>query len=150
MSTSPLLSESLENYLEAILHIVEEKHAAKPRDIAKALSVSNSSVTGALRTLADKALINYAPFEVITLTEQGAQIANNIVKRHKVFHDFFVNILAIEEEEADEVACRMEHAVTPVVLERFTQFLDYVERSPIGGARWTPPAGFARKMKENE
>jgi DtxR family Mn-dependent transcriptional regulator len=46
MAESMTLSASLEDYLEAIFHIVAEKQAARVKDIAKRLSVNNSSVTG--------------------------------------------------------------------------------------------------------
>ena len=37
--TKPKVSESLEDYLEAIFHIVAEKQAARAKDIAKRLKV---------------------------------------------------------------------------------------------------------------
>ena len=57
---SAVLSASLEDYLKAIFRIVAVKQAARAKDISARLNVSNSSVTGALRTLADRGLINYA------------------------------------------------------------------------------------------
>ncbi len=69
------LSASLEDYIEAIYHIVEEKLVARSKDIATRLDVSRASVTEALRALAKKELINYAPYEAITMTEQGRKIA---------------------------------------------------------------------------
>jgi DtxR family Mn-dependent transcriptional regulator len=62
------LSASLEDYLEVIAHIITEKQVARAKEIAAALKVSRSSVTEAFRSLAKKGLINYAPYEVITLT----------------------------------------------------------------------------------
>jgi DtxR family Mn-dependent transcriptional regulator len=61
MSPVDELSASMEDYLEAIYHIVTAKQAARAKDIAKRLDVNNSSVTGALRTLSEKGYINYAP-----------------------------------------------------------------------------------------
>lgn len=136
------VSASQENYLEAIYHIVTEKKAAKPRDIANALGVNNSSVTGALRILAEKQLINYAPFEVITLTAEGEAIGIDIAQRHAVFHSFFVDVLSIDEEEANQVACKLEHVISPAILERFTAFLSYIEDHPLGTSKWKEKNGF--------
>jgi DtxR family Mn-dependent transcriptional regulator len=136
------LSESLENYLEAILHIVDDKQAAKPRDVARKMKVSNSSVTGALRSLAEKGLINYAPFEVVTLTPAGRAIAETMAQRHGIFKDFFVNVLSITPPEADRVACALEHVISPQILERFVSFLKHVEKEPLGNARWIEGQGF--------
>lgn len=69
------LSESLEDYLEAIYHIVSQKQAARATDISKRLNVNPSSVTGALRSLADKGLVNYAPYDIVTLTAEGSVAA---------------------------------------------------------------------------
>jgi len=54
VQTRNVLSASLEDYLEAIYHIVQKKQAARAKDIVQRLRVKNSSVTGAMRALADK------------------------------------------------------------------------------------------------
>jgi DtxR family Mn-dependent transcriptional regulator len=136
------LSASLENYLEAIHHIVAEKHAAKPRDIAKKMQVNNSSVTGALRALAERELVNYAPFDVVTLTPSGSKIAENIVRRHEALSDFFVKVLGIDQSAADESACKMEHEISPLILERFIQFVEFMELCPRRGVSWKEDLGY--------
>lgn len=140
MILTDTLSASLEDYLEAIFHIIAEKQAVRPKDIAKRLKVSNSSVTGALRSLADKKLINYAPYDVITLTPDGKTAAKDVIRRHEVLSDFFVRFLAVEERDADRAACQMEHSIPKVILERFIQFAEFIEVCPRGGAKWI--AGF--------
>src|SRR6056297_3653538 len=87
------LSASLQDYLEAIYHIVQKKGAARVKDISERLEVSNPSVTGALRTLADKGLVNYAPYDLVSLTEDGNRVAEAVVSRHEALHDFFVSVL---------------------------------------------------------
>jgi DtxR family transcriptional regulator, Mn-dependent transcriptional regulator len=140
MSSTDSLTASLEDYLEAVFLIITEKQAVRPKDIAKKLKVSNASVTGALRSLADKALINYAPYDVITMTPAGKTIAKDVVRRHEVLRDFFMKVLAVDTPDADEAACRMEHSIPKVILERFISFAEFVEVCPRGGAKWI--AGF--------
>jgi DtxR family Mn-dependent transcriptional regulator len=130
------LTASLEDYLEAIFRIIEEKQAVRAKDIARRLNVSNPSVTGALRSLADKELIAYAPYDVISLTPKGKAAATDIARRHEVLRDFFVNVFAVEEQAADEAACRMEHSIPKDILERFIRFAEFVEICPRGGAKW--------------
>ena len=60
MGSVQALSASLEDYLEAIFHIVAEKKVARAKEIAEALQVSRPSVTGALHALAERGLVNYA------------------------------------------------------------------------------------------
>lgn len=131
------ISESLENYLEAIFHIVAEKNAARAKDIAERLKVTGASVTGALRTLADKGLVNYAPYDIVTLTPHGKKLAADVVRKHEALRDFFVRVLTIDEEEADETACKMEHAVSPAILKRFIEFVKFVDSCPLAGTLWT-------------
>ena len=58
MDRIELLSSNMEDYLEAIFHISKEKQAARAKDIADRLMVNKSSVTGALRSLSEKGLVN--------------------------------------------------------------------------------------------
>ncbi len=128
------LSASLEDYIEAIAHIVHEKKVARGKEIAKRLQVSRASVTEALRALSKKGLVNYEPYEVITLTEKGKEVAADVIRRHEALKDFFVKVLAIDLAIAEESACRIEHAAPPEVIDRLIRFVKFIEICPRGGA----------------
>lgn len=130
------LSESLEDYLEAILHITSEKEVAWPRDIAKAMKVSNASVTGALRALAERNLVNYAPYVYVTLTAEGEQHAREITARHETIRAFLMDFLRVEPSLADETACKMEHILPPEIIRKFVQLAAFLKSCPCGGERW--------------
>lgn len=130
------LSSSQEDYLEAIFFISEEKGAARPKDIAGRLHVTAASVTGALKNLASKGLVNYAPYDVVTLTTAGKRIAKGIAKKHDALLSFFTNVLDIPREEVEEFACTMEHTIPDHVMERFVEFAEFVEKCPNHGAVW--------------
>ena len=136
------LTASQEDYLEAIYNIVDDKTAARAKDIAEYLAVRASSVTGALRTLRAMGLVNYAPYDLITLTEKGALAAEEIVRRHKALENFLVNVLGVDEREADEAACKMEHSVPKAIVERLVKYAEYVERCPKGGISWESGFGY--------
>ena len=136
------ISDSMEDYLEAIFHIVDHQKVARPKDIGQAMGVTGPSVTKALRWLADHGLVNYAPFELITLTDKGDQAARDVVRRHEALRDFFVQVLAVDEKRADEAACRMEHCVSTDILERLIQYADFVQVCPRGGTRWIKGFGY--------
>ncbi len=135
-NASENLSDSLEDYLEAIFHIEKKKHAARAKDIADRLNVSSSSVTGALRLLSEKGLVNYAPYDLITLTPSGKSLAKDVVHRHEILRDFFVKILHVQRREAENAACKMEHGISEVLLERITQFVTYIETCPEDCREW--------------
>ena len=133
--TEPInLSASLEDYIEAISHIVDEKKVARGKDIAKRLKVSRASVTEALRALSKKGLVNYEPYEVITLTATGKVAAGDVIRRHDALKDFFIKVLAIDDTIAEEGACRIEHAAPPEVIDRLIRFVKFIEVCPRGGA----------------
>ncbi len=148
MTLKEPLTSSLENYLEAIFHIEQEKQAARAKDVADRLNVSGSSVTAALRNLGEKSLINYAPYDLITLTTQGRTIAEKIVQRHVILRKFFATVLGIATQEADEVACKMEHDMSENVFQRLTQFLTFLETCPRGGSEWLH--GFASHCEHGQ
>jgi len=134
--TSKRLSASLEDYLETIYHIVRKKQVARAKEIASRLKVSRSSVTEAFRSLSQKGLINYAPYEVITLTDEGEKLAKDVVRRHEALKDFFVKVLAVDEKLAEEGACRIEHAAPAEIIDRLTKFVSFIEECPRGGSDW--------------
>ena len=136
MPKSKRLSANMEDYLEAIYHIVSEKKAARAKDIAVRMAVNSASVTGALRLLGEKGHINYAPYDVITLTPSGETLARDIVRRHEILKDFFTKVLDVDEQEAEDNACKMEHAVSPVVIDRLVRFVEFLQICPRGGGEW--------------
>ena len=142
MSAQNKLSASQEDYLEAIFHISAEKMAARAKDISKYLDVRASSVTGALRNLGKMGLINYAPYDLITLTDEGRVVAEEIVRRHQALEHFLVNVLGVEAKEADEAACRMEHSVPKSIVNRLIKYAEYVEKCPKGGITWNSGFGY--------
>lgn len=110
------LSHSQEDYLEEIYNQVLKSGCAKVTDISNALNVRKASVTGALNSLAAKKLINYEPYSKITLTQEGENLAREIVNKHNGLCDFFINILNLSPSEAAENACKMEHIVSGKIL----------------------------------
>ena len=142
MTTTMPLSASLEDYLEAILRIISQKGAAKAKDIAKALKVNNSSVTGALKMLAQKGMVNYAPYDVITLTDTGRSLAVDVIRRHESLRAFFHTVLAFHEEMADKMACTMEHMVTSEMLERFEALTVFMSACQKAGFSFSPEKGY--------
>jgi DtxR family transcriptional regulator, Mn-dependent transcriptional regulator len=136
------LSASQEDYLEAVYHIAKEKKVARAKDIAKRLDVRASSVTNALRMLSSLGLVNYAPYDLITLTDAGLSAAKEIVGRHTALSNFLVTVLGVDEAEADQAACKMEHSVPKSIVNRLIQYADYIAQCPRGGITWDSGFGY--------
>jgi DtxR family Mn-dependent transcriptional regulator len=131
--TSEKLSASLEDYLEAIYNLSSDSQFARAKDIALTLDVTKASVTSALRTLAERELINYKPYGYITLTEQGRHLALKIARRHEMLSFFFTEVLGVEPGTAQKAACRTEHTLGPEVASRLTAFVEFVREKQADG-----------------
>jgi DtxR family Mn-dependent transcriptional regulator len=137
---TPELSASLEDYLETIYFLSREQGKARPKEIAQRMKVRAASVTGALKALADRGLINYAPYASATLTEAGSDIARGIARKHEALLHFFTQVLGVEATEAEEFACSMEHTIPDRILQRFVSFAEYTEKCPGFNASWQESA----------
>lgn len=141
------LTETQENYLEAIYDIIREKDGVRVKDIAQKLAVKNSSVTVALRSLREGGHINYEPYGIISLTKLGVAEARRISETHGIIKSFFVVVLGIDEEPADEAACRMEHGMPREVLQRFIQFIKFMSITQDQDDHWK--SAFERFCRNN-
>ena len=130
------LSESMENYLETIFDLERENKVARAKDIASRLDVQRGSVTGALKGLEEKGLINYEPYSFVTLTHKGKKIAQEIAKRHAILKEFLLSVLQIDAEIAENTACRMEHVIDKNTLERLVCFIEFIHACPRAGEKW--------------
>ena len=135
MASDETLSASLEDYLETIYHLVEEGRVARVKDIAARMNVQMPSVTGALRNLAARDLVNHDPYSYVTLTPSGEDVAREMVHRHEVLTEFLVDFLGLDQATADRNACTIEHAIEEVVLERLVEFVEQAR----GGSREATP-----------
>ncbi len=120
------LTPSQEDYLEAILALVGEGGVARVRDIAGRLGVGKSAVSGALKTLSKRKMVNYDPYEFITLTPRGEQMATKVRGRHEALRRFLTSVLGLDEQTAEANACRMEHSMEDVVLDRLNLLADFL------------------------
>ncbi len=122
------LSASAEDYLEAIYLICQDQGEARSKEIMNRLGVSGPSVTEALQLLSEKGYVNYAPYETITLTAKGTNIAKDILHRHETLRDFFITVLGVDPKTADEGACIMEHATSPGIIDKMVIYTHYARK----------------------
>ncbi len=116
------LTSNMEDYLEVILNLQQEQKVARVKDVAQRLNVKMPSVTGAMKGLAEKGLVNYERYSYLTLTEAGEKVAQEIGERHKTFYDFLTRILQLDHKTAELDACRLEHATSRKTFERIKEF----------------------------
>jgi len=130
------LTPAMENYLEAIYNLDSEKRVVRVKDIAKRLGVKMPTVTNMLKTLHDRGLINYERYEYLELTKDGADVGEEIDRRHHILRDFLTDILGIDFDKADEEACSMEHAIGAATMDRLVAFMEFIQSCPRTGENW--------------
>ena len=104
-------SESQEDYLESILQISKEKNNVHAIDIARALSFSKPSVSVAMNKLKELGYIEVNEKGEIFLTKEGLVIAEKTLEKHIMLTELLID-LGVDEETANEDACRMEHDIS--------------------------------------
>lgn len=135
------LSATMQMYLKTIHTVQLAKGAARVTDISRALDVRKASVTSALRTLSELGLVNYAPYEVITLTREGETVAIEIEQRYAVLREFFADVLGMDPTAAHEDACRLEHDLSETLYDRLVGFIEYYDACTDVRFRWNAELG---------
>lgn len=105
------LYKSGEDYLESILMLHLHSNYVRAVDIAHEMDVSKPSVSRAMGILRDGGLIHIAEDGNITLTENGAEVAECIYERHRVLSQWLIDI-GVSPETAAEDACKLEHDIS--------------------------------------
>ena len=119
------LTASLEDYLEIIYTKLEENSRVKAIEISKELKVSRASVTEALKKLEKEGLIIYGRYESIAITDAGILKAKEVINKHKILQEFFEQVLGLEENEATENACKIEHVISQNAFEQLHNFIEF-------------------------
>lgn len=117
------MTKSLEDYLEEIHVLIQDRGSARVRDVALALHVKMPSVVKAISELKKLGLASQEPYGNIELTAEGARVAAQVLGRHTRIKAFLVK-LGVSEANAEKDACLMEHILSAETMERMQEFLD--------------------------
>ncbi len=124
MKTDKNTDKTFEDYLEAMLILQEKKGYIRSIDVASLLHVTKPSVTYTTKRLKERGYITMDENNLITITEEGMQIASSTYNRHKTLSKFFME-LGVSEQIALEDACKVEHDLSQ---ETFDALCRHVEK----------------------
>lgn len=122
-------TDRMEDYLEVIYELVEQKGYATTVDISKYLNVSAPSVTKMTQKLDETGYLKYEKYRGIRLTNEGVRIAQSIRNRHGLLAEFF-KIIGVDEESANNDAEGIEHHLHPETIKRLEGFIDILKKNP--------------------
>ena len=117
------MTQSLEDYLEAIYMLIVGDHPAQVRDVARMLAVKMPSVVKALHELKKLGLVTQQPYAAIELTAKGRRVAKLVLGRHTLIRDFLMK-LGVSRKNADKDACLMEHILSAETIDRIRTYTE--------------------------
>src|ERR1700761_3334148 len=121
-----------ENYLKSIYHLSQGADIVSTNQIAAQLNTRAASVTDMLKKLAEKQLINYTPYQGVSLTGAGEKIAIHIVRKHRLWEYFLVEKLDFRWDQVHDMAEEMEHISSKELTDRLDKFMGYPKYDPHG------------------
>lgn len=121
--------------LEYLLAIyIEQSRGVRPVPfdrIAELLDRSPATVTETCQRLDDQELVRHEPYQGVTLTDEGNDVAESYHDRYVILSWFFRSILDLEDYERE--AMTMAGAISPEVAQRLAATLPYTEESALSG-----------------
>jgi len=133
MSKTLALSESAQDYLEALLISTEDRREVRISDVARRLGVRLPSVVAMFKGLAAKGLVKHERYGLVELTEAGRTEARAVLARHKAIYRFLNGFLGVNEATAEADACRIEHVLSPDTVRRLLKLVALLERDGVAG-----------------
>lgn len=121
MITNEFITASLEDYIEAIYIFHINNRRIRITDISEFLKVKKPSVVHALKHLEELKLIRKKRYGEITLTRKGLMQGKDIFTKHTILKKFLSEILEVDEENANIDACKLEHILSDVSLNKIKE-----------------------------
>lgn len=129
-----MATETVENYIKAVYTLCNESPTgeATMSRIAVMVGVTTGTATTMVKKIAASKLAKYERFGGVTLTPKGERAALDILRRHRLIETFLVETLKLDWSVVHAEAERLEHAISPVVLEALDKHLDRPSVDPHG------------------
>jgi DtxR family Mn-dependent transcriptional regulator len=121
-----------QEYIEIIHELQKNDNAARVKDIARKRGVTRSSVSTALTILKKKKLIVHENYGQVELTRKGLRLGQELEAHHRTIKHFLVQILGVNQEQAEEDACKIEHYISEPTIQRLLKFIHVVNNCPRG------------------
>ncbi|NUI58658.1 transcriptional regulator MntR [Bacillus amyloliquefaciens] len=121
-----MTTPSMEDYIEQIYMLIEEKGYARVSDIAEALAVHPSSVTKMVQKLDKDEYLIYEKYRGLVLTSKGKKIGKRLVYRHELLEQF-LRIIGVDEEKIYNDVEGIEHHLSWNSIDRIGDLVQYFE-----------------------
>ncbi|MCI6156505.1 MAG: metal-dependent transcriptional regulator [Peptoniphilaceae bacterium] len=116
------IHDSVENYLEAIVVLERSLGMVRSVDLANHLNISRASVSNAIKKMEADGQVTMGEGGALLLSEEGRRIGREIDERHQTVKGLLIHI-GVSEENAENDACRIEHAISAETFDRIKAVL---------------------------
>ncbi|OXS52254.1 manganese transport transcriptional regulator [Cohnella sp. CIP 111063] len=120
---------SMEDYLERIYRLIDEKGYARVSDIAEGLEVHPSSVTKMIQKLDKDNYLIYEKYRGLVLTNKGKKIGKRLVDRHHLL-ETFLTIIGVQEDKIYADVEGIEHHLSWDSITCIESLVEYFNRDP--------------------
>lgn len=126
-----MLTPSMEDYLKAI-YLLEKEGNVSTSMLADQMGFSAASVTGMLKKLADREMVEYEPYRGVRLTVAGRLAALETLRHHRLLELFLTEKLGFRWDEVHDEADRLEHHISEALEARIFEVLGRPTHDPHG------------------
>lgn len=126
------LNPASKEYLEAVYELKEEGRRVLQARIGERLGLAPATVSEGVKRLVAEGYVTVEGGRDISLTEEGQQIAEALVRRHRLAERMLVDILGIQWHLCHEQAEDWEKVMTPEVEEAILSKLEGEPTCPHG------------------
>jgi DtxR family Mn-dependent transcriptional regulator len=105
-----MITESIEEYLEAIYRLCERGEAATTTSVAKELKVTLASASQMLKKLAERGYVKRTPYHGVALTSRGEKVGKRTLRKHRVMQKF-LSTMGLPKSKIHKSACELEHHI---------------------------------------
>ncbi|WLR46293.1 transcriptional regulator MntR [Halobacillus litoralis] len=120
---------SMEDYIEQIYILIEDKGYARVSDIAENLQVHPSSVTKMVQKLDRDQYLNYEKYRGLILTPKGKKVGKRLVYRHELLEQF-LEIIGVDQENIYDDVEGIEHHMSWNSIDRIGDLVQYFDENP--------------------
>jgi len=120
---------SMEDYLERIYKLMEEKGYARVSDIAEGLEVHPSSVTKMIQKLDKDSYLIYEKYRGLILTAKGKKMGKRLVERHRLLEEF-LEMIGVQDDNIYKDVEGIEHHLSWDSITCIETLVEYFKRDP--------------------
>jgi len=125
-------SQVVEEYAETIYNISMEGDTVIGARLAQRFRVAPPTVTETLKRMTRDGLVEMDAKRQVTLTPKGVELAEAVLRRHRLTERFLVEMLGMQWHQVHEEAHRLEHYLSGAVEERVAASLHKPRTCPHG------------------